>query len=144
MIKQPESIAILSFPLMLGLMAISKPFTETFFNRNWNTDLLSSLILILAPIGLIQSICSTTGPIYMVKGKTNWLFLWGVFSSVIAGASFIIGLNWGVSGVASGYLISTILITYPCFKVPFKLLDKNVLTFLNEFKKSLFHHLSCL
>ncbi len=133
--KTAISIAIFSFPLMLGLMAISKPFTEVFFNRNWNSELLTTLIILLAPVGLIQSICSTTGPIFQVKGKTNWLFLWGVSSSIVVGASFLIGINWGVSGVAAGYLISTIILTYPCFKVPFKLLDKNVMTFLRGFNK---------
>ena len=132
-----KSIAILSFPLMLGLISIREPFTQVFFNKNWNESTLTSLIFLLAPVGLIQSICSTTGPIYQVKGKTNWLFLWGIFSSIIVGTSFFIGLNWGVTGVACGYLISTILLTYHCFKVPFKLLNKKVTKFFMGFNKVL-------
>ena len=120
-LRTTHIIAFFTFPMIIGMMVVSKYFVFTFFSHSWDTTLLSNLIIILAPVGLIQSLSATTGSIYMATGKTNWMFGWGVFSGIITIAGFIIGLNYGVIGVAISYLIVTLILFYPVFYFPLNL-----------------------
>lgn len=137
-IQSAGTIALITFPLMLGIFAVSESFVHLFFSDKWDMNLLIMLLRILAPIGLVQSICATTGPVYLAVGKTDWLFKWGIFTGLFIGTGFLIGLNWGVVGVAVSYLVTTILLLYPCFAIPFKLIDLHFWSFLKVFKGSFF------
>jgi len=131
--KVANAISFLSFPIMIGVFTLSDLFTVTFFNEKWDTTLLALLLMLLAPVGLIQSIATTTGSIYQSKGRTDWMFRWGVISGVIYISGFLIGLNWGVIGVAVSYLISSIILLYPVFAIPFKLIELKVINFTKIF-----------
>ncbi|MGE5497611.1 MAG: MOP flippase family protein [Syntrophothermus sp.] len=133
-LKIAVSIAIVTFPLMLGLMALSHEFVLTFFGGKWSNSIM--VIVILAPVGLMQSIDSTTGSIYQSKGKTDWLFYWGIFSGVIFVLSFVIGLYWGINGVAFAYLIANLILLYPGFEIPFKLIGLRFISLLSKLSKT--------
>jgi hypothetical protein len=57
----------------------------------------------------------------MSQGRTDTMFKWGVFSTIIVLISFAIGLRSGVEGVALAYTIATCLLAYPSFAIPFRL-----------------------
>lgn len=123
-------IALVSFPLMSGLMATSTLFVHIFLGDKWHN--LASLIVILAPIGMIQSIVSTTGSIYMAKGNTKLLFNVGTISTIITVTFFIAGIPFGVEGVAFAYLLSNLIILYPVLRISWKQIDLSVLRGINE------------
>jgi O-antigen/teichoic acid export membrane protein len=129
-----NSIAIITFPMMAGLALVSFYFTEVFFRANWNTLLIAQIIIIFAPVGALQSISSTVGNIYQVKGKTDWMLRWGLFASTITVIGFVIGLNWGIIGVAASYLITTLLMILPVFIIPFKLINLPIIKFFRSFE----------
>ena len=124
-----STIALISFPLMFGLWGLAEPFILTVFGTQWNSVIL--LLIILTPLGLIQSIGTTTGNIYQAKGKTDLMFKWGLLSGILIVPSFIIGIHWGLIGIAASYAITSgIILTYPNFAIPFKLIDLSVGRFL--------------
>ena len=129
-----NSIAIITFPMMAGLAIVSFKITEAFFGENWDTFLVAKIIIILAPVGAIQSIVHTVGNIYQVKGKTDWMFRWGLFASTITVIGFIIGLNWGITGVAISYLATNLLMILPVFIIPFKLINLSIVKFFRSFE----------
>ncbi|MCK4796702.1 MAG: oligosaccharide flippase family protein, partial [Spirochaetes bacterium] len=133
-VRITNSIAIITFPMMAGLALVSFNFTEAFFGENWDTKLVAHIIIILAPVGALQSIISTVGNIYQVKGKTDWMFKWSLFSSTVTLLGFIIGLNWGIIGVATSYLVTNLLLILPVFIIPFKLVDLPIVKFLRSFE----------
>ena len=140
-LKTTNSIALITFPMMIGMIAISKYFVSVFFTNPWDSGLLYRLLIILAPVGLIQSIATTTGSIYMATGKTNWMLLWGILSGVVTVSGFFIGLNWGVIGIGISYLIVTIILLYPVFYIPLKIIQLKFLDFVSNFLRII---LSCL
>jgi len=126
-----QMIALVTFPLMIGLWGLAEPFVLTVFKSQWSPVI--SLILILAPVGLWQSIGTTVGTIYQAKDRTDWMFKWGIFSGIIVVLSFVIGLQWGINGVAIFYALATSLIlAYPSLYIPFKLIDLSMLRFLES------------
>ena len=108
-------ISLISFPLMVGMMATADIFIPILFGDKWKN--LDTLIIILSPIGMIQSIMTTTGSIYMAKGNTRTLMRIGIVSSIITVLFFIAGLPFGVEGVAFFYLMSNLIILYPVLKI---------------------------
>jgi len=130
-----NTISLLTFPLMLGLIAVRENFVMAVFGTKWEP--VSTLILIFAPLGLIQSIYTPAGIIFQAKGRTDWWFKWGVFTGVLFITAFWVGLNWGIIGVASAYLITNIITFYPGVAIPFKLIELKVSRFILSFKKNL-------
>ena len=127
-----SSIAIFTFPLMLGLIAISNLFIHSFFGSKWDYNLLVSLLIVLAPVGLMQSLTSNVGSLYLSKARTDLFLKWGILSSIVYVVGFLIGIKWGAWGVALSYLITNIILFYPVFAIPFKLINLNFLTFIKN------------
>ena len=123
-LKVAAAIALISFPLMLGLTALAGPFVLTLFGLAWIPVI--PLLLILAPLGAVQSIATTVGSIYMAKGRTDWALWWTIGAGSLIVLSFVLGLPWGILGVAASYAIMFLLLTYPAFAIPFHLIGLRV------------------
>ena len=57
-----------------------------------------------------------------IKGRTDLLLRWGIFSGLLTVLSFVIGLPWGILGVTAAYAVMSILLSYPSFAIPFRLI----------------------
>lgn len=119
-LKITGAVAFITFPMMIGMIALREPVINVIFGTKWSPVIL--LILILAPVGMVQSIMSTTGVIYIAKSRTDWMFRWGMVTGILTVISFITGLKWGIVGVAIAYSVVTAIIAYPSFAIPFKLI----------------------
>jgi O-antigen/teichoic acid export membrane protein len=121
-LKAISIISLVTFPLMTGLFVLADPFILTFFGEKWQPVII--ILMILSPLGIIQSIATTVGYIYNAKGRTDLLFYWGITTGTLAIVAFAIGLRWGIFGVATAYVIYYIfLVSYPCFAIPFRLIE---------------------
>lgn len=143
-IRITNSIAIITFPMMAGIAFVSFRFTEAFLGADWDSVLVAYIIIILAPVGALQSVISTVGNIYQVKGKTDWMFKWSLFSSTVTLIGFSIGLNWGIIGVATSYLVTNLLMILPVFIIPFKLINLPIIKFLRSFELTILSVLGML
>ncbi|MGD8751989.1 MAG: MOP flippase family protein [Anaerolineales bacterium] len=115
------SISLIAFPMMLGIVFVSEPFVYAIMGSRWMQ--VSTILIILAPLGVIQSIATTVGHIYKAKGRTDWMFIWGLLSGITVLFFFVIGLRWGVVGVAGAYAAWSLIMVYPNFVIPFKLIE---------------------
>ena len=131
-IKATRYIAVITFPLMIGLFVVAPQFIRVVFGLQWERTIF--LIQILALVGLGQAIGSTVGWIYQSQGRTDIMFRWGLFSVTIVTTAFIIGLRGNIEGVTIAYAIATLILVYPNFAIPFKLIDLKVGFFVNQFK----------
>ncbi len=131
-LKSTKYIAFITFPMMLGLFAIADELILTVYGEKWAPVIF--LIKILSVIGLGQSIATTVGNIYLSKGRTDWMFRWSIFASIIAVGAIFIGLRWGINGVAVSYTIASLLLMYPGFVIPFKLIGLKFMDFVLNFK----------
>jgi O-antigen/teichoic acid export membrane protein len=123
-LRVAASIALVTFPMLVGLWAVAGPFVLTVFGSQWSPVIL--LIMILAPVGLSQSIGTTVGTIYQTKGRTDWMFRWGLASGSFRIIAFVIGIRWGVVGVAAAYSLSYLFLLYPGLAIPFRLIDLKI------------------
>jgi O-antigen/teichoic acid export membrane protein len=121
------AIAFVSFPMMAGIAAVAQPFVRVWLGPKWLPVVL--LIQILAPVGMLQSLGTTTGQIFMAKGRTDMMFAWGLAVSPVIVGGFYVGLQWGINGVAISYVLVMALLAYPLFRLPFGLIGLRVSVF---------------
>jgi O-antigen/teichoic acid export membrane protein len=114
-------IALLTFPLMLGLAVTAHPFVRVLLGAKWMP--VAALLAVFGPLGAAQSIYTTTGLIYNTKGRTDLLFRWSILASTTYLVSFVVGLRWGIVGVACSYAIVWTVLMVPSFMIPFRLID---------------------
>ncbi len=114
-------IALISFPLMVGLFAVADRGVPLLFGEKWSD--IVPILQILCPVGMIQSLATTTGWIYQSQGRADLMFRWGLFASPV----LVVGIVWGVLQgtpvhVALGYAIAMLILSVPVFWVPGRLI----------------------
>ncbi len=130
--KAARFIACMAFPIMMGLFIIAPEFIETFLGPQWQRSVF--LVQILSVAGLVESIGSLNGTIYKARGRTEIQFRMGLIFSILYFSAFIIGLRWDIEGVAFGYALTSLLVTYPSMIVVFKLIDLDFTHFLRQLR----------
>jgi len=117
-------IATVTAPMMAGLFALRDIFVPVVLGSQWLATI--DIVAWLAPVGFIQSLVSTVGTVFMARGRTDILFRLGVFSAVLQIASFFIGIQWGVVGVATCYFIANVINALPCLGMALRLVDRRL------------------
>lgn len=116
-----RTIALVTFPLMTGVGILAAPLIKLVYGPKWVAVI--PLVVILAPVGLAQSIYTTNGQIYVAKGRTDLHFRYGGIAAVLYVISFLVGLPWGIQGVALSYAICNALIILPQLHLAFRLIE---------------------
>lgn len=99
-------IALVSFPLMTYLYIMGEEVILILLGKQWLESV--PIFKILCFLGMIQSIGTLIGNIFISQGKTSLLFRIGLVSRAMMITGIIVGLYMGgVKGVALGYLLSS-------------------------------------
>jgi len=117
-------IALVSFPLMMGLVAVSDVFVSVVFGEKWKD--LALILTILAPIGMLKSISTTLGSIYLAKGTTDRMFWIGTIGAMVTVSCIVAGIPFGVVGVAYMLVLANLIMLYPNFKYAWIQIDLDV------------------
>jgi O-antigen/teichoic acid export membrane protein len=104
-------LAVITMPGIATLTLTSEQVVRLLFGERWMA--VAPIFAWLGIAGLMQSVSSTTGWIFICQGKTKTMFHWGIYSSLTTVASFIVGLHWGAIGVAAAYAISGYVLRFP-------------------------------
>jgi O-antigen/teichoic acid export membrane protein len=114
-------VSLITFPMMVGLWVTRHEFVSVAYGNKWAGMI--DIIAWLAPVGLLQSINSTTGTVFMAKGKTDVLFKIGIYSAILQVGAFFLGATQGVIEVTKYYFIANILAAVPSVLIVMKLID---------------------
>jgi O-antigen/teichoic acid export membrane protein len=123
-LKAVGLISFLSAPMMAGLFALRELFVDVILGEKWHSA--AALLAWLAPVGVIQSLVSTTGSVSMARGRTDLLLRLGVLGSLLQISGFLIGSTWGIEGVAAGYLCASVLNALPALHFTGRLIGVTV------------------
>jgi PST family polysaccharide transporter len=110
-LRATRSIALVTFPLVIGLLVVADSFVRTIYGDRWSAAV--PVVRILCLIGVIHSVGTTMGWIYNSQGRTDIQLRWGLYVFVVKTIAFLIGLRWGITGVAAAYTVSSYLLWYP-------------------------------
>ncbi len=104
-------IGLTAVPGMAALVATAASVISLLFGARWAA--VTPIFLWLGIASLIQPINNTAGLIFICQARTQAMFRLGMFTSSTAVLSFLIGLKWGVVGVAASYAISDYVVRLP-------------------------------
>lgn len=126
-------VALICFPLMVGLSLLSYEFTLIFFGAKWLA--MANVLQWLCVLAALQSILSLNGIIYKSLGKAKTAFIVSVIVSVVLIISFIIGI-WlnRLQGLVAGYFIASLLVMAPVYATALKLIKLTLLDIVKQLK----------
>ena len=110
-LKAISIVALITFPMMTGFVVTSENLIVVLLGKQWIGVI--PIFKILCGVGLLHSITATVGWIYQSQGRTELMFKVGLIGSTGGVISFIIGIHWGVLGVAWAYCIFCLIWWYP-------------------------------
>lgn len=128
-LKNLRRISIMTALLMGSLWALREPFILLAMGKNWLQA--ADLLFWFAPIGFLQSVVSTSGMVFNSIGRSDLLKKFGIVAVPLHVICFLLGVRYGIEGVAIAYLIINIIWFFPIMISLFNLLD---LSLKNLFK----------
>lgn len=123
-LKLIKYIAVLTFPLLIGLSLVSNEFVLLFLGEQWKAMI--PVLSLLSIVGALQSIVTLNGVIYYSLGKTKIAFRISLLVNVVLIVSFFVGVQFGIKGVAWSYLLANILLFYPVYTTAIGLLNLKI------------------
>ena len=128
-------IAFVSFPMMSGLFVVADQFVAVVLGSKWLPAI--TVLKILCPLSMVQSIATTVGLIYTSTGRTKTLFLWTSGATPFIVLSFVVGLPWGIEGIAISYAVVITIVAYLSFRVAFRIIGLAMRSLLSVLWRSL-------
>jgi PST family polysaccharide transporter len=132
-LKALSLITACTTPIVLLMLILAPELVELLLGSQWSQ--VSVIFQLLGLSALCQPITNTSGWLYIATGRTDRMFRWGIFSSSLLVMSFIIGLPYGVMGVALSYSIAKLIQTLPCMYYATRNTAITLLDLLNAVKQ---------
>jgi O-antigen/teichoic acid export membrane protein len=101
-------LAMITVPSLMGLVVVAPDFIPLVLGDKWKPAV--PLIQVLAWVGILQSLQGMNIDILMARNRTATIFRYSVFFTVAHIAAFVLGVRWGVLGVAIAYAVSSTLV----------------------------------
>ncbi len=124
------TLSFFSMPFVIYLAVFSEELIILLLGEKWLSA--SYVFKLLAISSFIQPVETTRGLIMTATGKTKRHFFWGVINAVFVITGFLIGIQWGMEGIAISYAIVNYLILLPSLQYGFKGTPITVSLFFNE------------
>lgn len=105
-LRMTRVIALVTFPVMLGVAASAANFTAVVFGPQWGE--MVPVLRVLALVGMVQSVTILIGNIYWSQNQTALRLRVLLPIQVAQVLGIVIGLKWGIYGVSVGYAIASI------------------------------------
>jgi PST family polysaccharide transporter len=103
-LKATQAISMMTFPLMAGVVLATPMGIPWLIGEEWEPSVVP--MQLLAVTAAHQSVLSLGGPALMATGRAAWLLRFSLFSTVVSVGAFIIGLRWGINGVAGAFTLA--------------------------------------
>ena len=98
-------VGAVTVPATLGLAVVAPEFVTVVLGERWSAA--EPVIRLLAWVGLLQSLGTLNSAILQARNRTGTLLRYAVVALVASLTAFVVGLEWGIVGVAAGYAISS-------------------------------------
>jgi O-antigen/teichoic acid export membrane protein len=107
-VRTTRLVGSLSIPALCGLVVVAPDLVPVVFGDRW--DAAVPLIQVLAWVGLLQSLQTLNTEILTARDRTSTVFRFSLVFFAAHLSAFVIGLHWGVTGVAVAYAISSTIV----------------------------------
>ncbi|MFJ5964403.1 teichuronic acid biosynthesis protein TuaB [Bacillus sp. NPDC093026] len=111
-LSMTNMLALISFPLLIGLVAVSDSFIEVVFGERWLVAV--PVLNILCIVGLLRVLMNPNGSILLAKGRADLAFYWDTGMLIVYGCALYAGVRSGnlvtVAWIYSGVSLLNFLV----------------------------------
>ncbi len=104
-------LATLTMPLTIYCALEADFIVQIFLGPHWLGAV--PIFRILSIAGLIQGVAGTRGLVLLSSGLSKRYLYWGIINALICVTAFLIGLPYGIKGVAAAYTVANYIILLP-------------------------------
>jgi lipopolysaccharide exporter len=101
--KVIKYITFLSFPMVVGTLILAPEFIRLVYGAQWDPAI--PVLQALCLVGVFKSLGNPIGSILLAKGRADIGFYWNLFALIMVAIAEIVGVKWGIVGVAVAILI---------------------------------------
>ncbi len=101
-------LATIVLPSLAGLVVVAPDFVPVVLGSQWEAAV--PVIQILAWVGAIQALQSINVDILVARDRTSTIFRYSIVFTTAHIIAFVIGLQWGIIGIAVAYAVSSTLV----------------------------------
>lgn len=120
-LKVVRYISMITFPMLAGMFVVAPEFILVIYGSKWTPMILTLQILCLA--GALKSVGTTVGTILLSKGRPDIQFKWNIFTVIVLTIAVLLGVEYGIEGVAAMVTISAVLLFSIIQRITNKLID---------------------
>ncbi len=128
-LKAIKYTSLITFPLLAGLAIVAPEFIPIVIGEKWMPMVLPLQILCVA--GALKSVGTHVGSILLSKGRADIQFKWNIFTTIVIPIAVLIGVRYGIIGVATAITIMSLSLFLIIQKITNRLID---LSFYEFFK----------
>ena len=129
-LKVLRYISLITFPALSGLFVVAPEFILIFLGEKWLPVILPLQILCIA--GAIRSIVDTSNVILLSKGRPDIQLKWDILTFVLLTIAVLIGVDYGIVGVAVGVVIITVSMYAIVQTIANRLINLNLISYLES------------
>jgi len=96
-------ISVLTFPVLAGMLMVAPEFIRLVYGAKWEPSII--ILQILCLVGVFKSLGNPISSVLLAKGRADIGFYLNVFAVIMVSVAVIVGVNWGILGVAVAILI---------------------------------------
>ena len=103
-LRMTRVLTALAFPLLVGLAVVAPEFVAVVLGEKWHAAV--RVLQVLAWVGIVQVLAAQATNVLEAIGRVGVVLRYSFVSAAASIAGFLIGLQWGIVGVAVGYTIA--------------------------------------
>lgn len=108
-LRASETVALVVCPAMTLTILSAPVAVPAVLGDAWTPAVVP--LQILAAMTTQYLILSVTPAVVLAVGRADWEFRWSILAMVFAVVAFGVGVNWGITGVATAYLLMGLALT---------------------------------
>lgn len=105
-LKLVGTLALVAFPLLAGLAVVAPELLPLVFGPQWAGAVFATQVL--CGVGALKALVCSIGTVFLGKGRPDIELKLNAFGVVKLSILLLIGVRWGVEGVALAYLVSSL------------------------------------
>jgi PST family polysaccharide transporter len=106
-----EKVIMVTMPAIALMIATSDWVVRIVLGSQWSES--ASLVVFMGTAALFQPVMSTAGWLLVSQGRVREMLRWSLINAPISILSILVGLPWGVAGVAASWALGRIFVANP-------------------------------
>lgn len=129
-IRAAGVVTLVVLPAMVGLAILADQAVRVVYGPRWEAAV--PVIQVLALVTAVQALSCVTASVMQAKGRSDWLYRWGLAYCLVGAAAMVVAARWGLVGVSLGLAAAVAVLAPLEMRMALSLIDLRLTTYLRS------------